>query len=266
MSEQDLHGVHWDPEDLDDTNCSLLWTEKKLYELLRSAAPPAAQEPEGTHGLSLEDEVRGYYDDLIHQRGVRVTLDIAVDDLIKSRKELAASCAMRAPQPAPECPLTTSNDCDYPRCLDNPKDNPACKAQPTPAGELLNFYEDTVRALLEVRIAQERQNKVDPERLAQMIAHRACCGSEHDPQNGKLDGCCVVCGTPWPCDYAGPKPTASAPSSTSRSGEGVDTTEIRKLTDEMRNLAGSSTSYWAKEMRYFADQFSHLLPLVGVER
>lgn len=41
------------------------------------------------------------------------------------------------------------------------------------------------------------------ERVAQLAAHRACCGVEHDPQNGKLHGCCVVCGVPWPCEYAG---------------------------------------------------------------
>lgn len=33
-------------------------------------------------------------------------------------------------------------------------------------------------------------------------AHRACCGSEHDAQQGKLHGYCVVCGVPWPCDTA----------------------------------------------------------------
>jgi hypothetical protein len=43
------------------------------------------------------------------------------------------------------------------------------------------------------------------ERTAQLIAHRACCGSEHDPANGKLHGYCVVCGVPWPCEYAKPK-------------------------------------------------------------
>lgn len=41
------------------------------------------------------------------------------------------------------------------------------------------------------------------ERVAQITAHRACCGSEHDPSSGKLHGYCVVCGVPWPCDYAG---------------------------------------------------------------
>jgi hypothetical protein len=38
--------------------------------------------------------------------------------------------------------------------------------------------------------------------VAAAMAHRACCGTEHDPANGKLHGCCVVCGVPWPCDTA----------------------------------------------------------------
>lgn len=44
------------------------------------------------------------------------------------------------------------------------------------------------------------------ERLLQMIAHRVCCGTEHNPLSGKLHGYCVVCGVPWPCKYAGPDP------------------------------------------------------------
>lgn len=43
-------------------------------------------------------------------------------------------------------------------------------------------------------------------RAAQLIAHRVCCGVEHDPANGKLHGYCVVCGVPWPCTYAGTPP------------------------------------------------------------
>lgn len=38
--------------------------------------------------------------------------------------------------------------------------------------------------------------------LAACTAHRACCGVEHDPANGKLHGLCVVCGVPWPCETA----------------------------------------------------------------
>lgn len=51
----------------------------------------------------------------------------------------------------------------------------------------------------------------ETERVAQLTAHRACVGTEHDPANGKLHGCCVVCGVPWPCEYAG-KPPKQRPS------------------------------------------------------
>jgi hypothetical protein len=44
------------------------------------------------------------------------------------------------------------------------------------------------------------------ERIAQITAHRVCCGTEHDPLNGKLHGYCIVCGVPWPCEYAGKPP------------------------------------------------------------
>jgi hypothetical protein len=46
------------------------------------------------------------------------------------------------------------------------------------------------------------------ERTAQIAAHRVCCGTEHDAANGKLHGYCVVCGVPWPCEYAGKPPVA----------------------------------------------------------
>ena len=38
-------------------------------------------------------------------------------------------------------------------------------------------------------------------RLREQVGHRACLGTEHDPANGKIHGCCVICGEPWPCDY-----------------------------------------------------------------
>lgn len=44
------------------------------------------------------------------------------------------------------------------------------------------------------------------ERVAQLTAHRACGGFEHDPSQGKFHGNCVVCLVPWPCDYAGTPP------------------------------------------------------------
>lgn len=48
-------------------------------------------------------------------------------------------------------------------------------------------------------------NRIE-ERIAVLRAHRACCGTEADPANGKLHGYCVVCGVPWPCAYAGDPP------------------------------------------------------------
>ena len=48
------------------------------------------------------------------------------------------------------------------------------------------------------------------ERIAQLTAHRACGSGEHDPQNGKLHGFCVVCLVPWPCAIAAPALNASA--------------------------------------------------------
>lgn len=56
---------------------------------------------------------------------------------------------------------------------------------------------ETLRAYIDQRAAQQ-----EPALLASATAHRACCSEEHDPQNGKLHGCCVVCGVPWPCDTA----------------------------------------------------------------
>jgi hypothetical protein len=53
-----------------------------------------------------------------------------------------------------------------------------------------------LRKEIEVRMAAYSSD------VAAAMAHRACCGAEHDPQNGKLHGCCVVCGVPWPCDTA----------------------------------------------------------------
>lgn len=44
------------------------------------------------------------------------------------------------------------------------------------------------------------------ERIAQITAHRACHSAEHNPAEGKLHGCCVVCGVPFPCQYAGNPP------------------------------------------------------------
>ncbi len=40
--------------------------------------------------------------------------------------------------------------------------------------------------------------------VAMITAHRACHSAEHDPLNGKIHGYCMVCGVPWPCEYANP--------------------------------------------------------------
>lgn len=66
---------------------------------------------------------------------------------------------------------------------------------PEPQGAFIRGY----------RAALERQKMPDPERIAQLLAHRACTGMEHDPENGKLHGCCIVCGVPWPCEIASPE-------------------------------------------------------------
>lgn len=53
-----------------------------------------------------------------------------------------------------------------------------------------------LRAEIEARMAMYSAD------VAAAMAHRACCGTEHDAQNGKLHGYCVVCGVPWPCETA----------------------------------------------------------------
>jgi hypothetical protein len=72
----------------------------------------------------------------------------------------------------------------------------------------MNGQEPTPEAIEAARVAYEQM--VDRERVAQLIAHRACCGTEHDPPNGKLHGYCVVCGVEWPCEYAGKPPVTVA--------------------------------------------------------
>lgn len=56
--------------------------------------------------------------------------------------------------------------------------------------------------MADVRADIERRMACYNSDVAAAMAHRACCGSEHDPQQGKLHGYCVVCGVPWPCDTA----------------------------------------------------------------
>lgn len=69
---------------------------------------------------------------------------------------------------------------------------------------------DLARAALASQSSARPQDGALLERTAQLLAHRACCGAEHDPASGKLHGCCVVCGVPWPCEYAGKPPAPAA--------------------------------------------------------
>lgn len=46
------------------------------------------------------------------------------------------------------------------------------------------------------------EHQPDPADVAAALAHRAAISEKHDPSQGKLHGCCVVCGVPWPCDTA----------------------------------------------------------------
>lgn len=69
-------------------------------------------------------------------------------------------------------------------------------------GELRDARLDTARVASEGLRAIGRSNELLLRETAAALAHRACCGTEHDPPNGKLHGYCVVCGVPWPCETA----------------------------------------------------------------
>lgn len=61
---------------------------------------------------------------------------------------------------------------------------------------------------LEARLEEAKSSY--SERVAQMTAHRACGGYEHDPSIGKFHGNCVVCLVPFPCEFAGTTPSPLA--------------------------------------------------------
>lgn len=65
------------------------------------------------------------------------------------------------------------------------------------SSEGTSSYEPVVPA--DAHVDSEELPKLAPEYAA---LHRACVGAEHDPVSGRLHGYCVVCGVPWPCDYA----------------------------------------------------------------
>jgi hypothetical protein len=71
--------------------------------------------------------------------------------------------------------------------------------------ERFREFENTIAALRE----GGKATTPDPERMAQIQAHRACTGEEHDVANGKIHGFCVVCAVPWPCEVAKPRDTTA---------------------------------------------------------
>ena len=90
-----------------------------------------------------------------------------------------------------------------------------------------------------LRASEEKAEKMTlhiAERIAQITAHRGCCGSEHDPSAGKLHGYCVVCGIPWPCAYVGEPPTPAPvpkPSETVVLDQTIPP-EVMRTLDELR--------------------------------
>ena len=70
------------------------------------------------------------------------------------------------------------------------------------APELLAFVAEKDKRIadLERQLAEKQDEQI--KMTAAAIAHRACCGTEHAPMEGKLHGYCVVCGVPWPCETA----------------------------------------------------------------
>lgn len=65
-------------------------------------------------------------------------------------------------------------------------------------GLYFEIHSDDAKILLDAFVFSTVHNG----NLAAALAHRACGGAEHDPQNGKLHGYCVVCLVPWPCETA----------------------------------------------------------------
>lgn len=61
---------------------------------------------------------------------------------------------------------------------------------------------DNARLTAEVAELRKNQAKSLLTKTAACTVHRACCGCEHDPANGKLHSYCIVCGVPWPCEVA----------------------------------------------------------------
>ncbi len=81
--------------------------------------------------------------------------------------------------------------------------------------KVIGGYEDTrlsvdiIAEFVFNRDAQVAARAVEvSERVAQITAHRACSGNEHDALS-KFHGNCVVCLVPFPCEYVGNPPSSS---------------------------------------------------------
>jgi hypothetical protein len=74
--------------------------------------------------------------------------------------------------------------------------------------------------------------------VALLTAHRACGNQEQDAANGKLAGYCVVCQTPWPCDYA--KPSYQKDNDQLR----AENAELRKCCDGMAKYIHDIKEFW----------------------
>ena len=68
------------------------------------------------------------------------------------------------------------------------------------------YYDEHIAALRRAKAEGRQEGKEYAWNEAAMragcAAHRACCGIEADNSQGKIHGCCVVCGVPWPCETA----------------------------------------------------------------
>ena len=82
---------------------------------------------------------------------------------------------------------------------ENGKFCPRCNQPPEQVGRGDGCL-DPYCAMREPQFAEKQDEQM--KMTAAAIAHRACCGIEHAPMEGKLHGYCVVCGVPWPCETA----------------------------------------------------------------
>ena len=64
------------------------------------------------------------------------------------------------------------------------------------------YYDEHIAALRRAKAEGKEYAWDEAAMRAACAAHRACCGVEADNAQGKIHGCCVVCGVPWPCETA----------------------------------------------------------------